>query len=321
MPLLGNFFLFLIIVAGLILAWLLFTSAGTRVVTVPQEKRLVIYRLGRFHRLAGPGLEIISRLDSIEREINIRSELANYRTDAWYFMNGLDFNYTISLWSSNDLEQASGGNRKRLERFVQYSDAERRRHLISKLHEAIYYSLPSVQTKYPTASEATVEEKLLPILPGMPGCNELIDLVRKELRANLPGIGIILDEEHRVVVTAVHVMPEVLASLSRGRSLQILREQLPDASSDVLLEAFSAIEGLDIRTMRLRIDGSTNVRELEFDGEKIEHIKVSPVPTAEVKEQAVVRNRSNDRQPAQAPEGEGEETLTKSDLSILKQLA
>lgn len=318
---LGYFFLFLIIVSAVILFWLLLTSAGAHVVKVPQEKRLVIYRLGRFNRLAGPGLQALTRLDTVEREINVRSELAKYKTDAWYFMNGVPFNYTISFWSSNNLEQASGGNRKRLERFVQYSDADRRKHLISKLHEAIYYSLPTVQQKYAAPADAEVGEKLLPILPGMAGCNELIDLVRQELRANLPGIGVVLDDEHPVIVTAVHVTPEVLASFGRNRSLKMLREQLPDASADQLLQAFSAIEGLDIHTVRLLIDGSANVRDIKFDGEKIDGFKVTPGPAPAPKEQSADQRGMKELSPTTPEEAVTDEELTRSDLSVLKRLA
>jgi len=319
MNLLGNFFLFLCLIAALILIGLAILSAGAQVVKVPQEQRLVIYRLGRFKRLAGPGLETLSRFDSIERTINIRSEFKEYLTATWYF-NGLPITYTISLWSSNDLAQACGDDRKRLERLVQYSDAERQRYLRSKLNEALYHSRPVVEQKYAAASTATVSEQLLPMLPGMPGCNELMQLVRKELRATLPSIGVILDEEHEVTVTEVQLAPEVIAGLERSNSLKMLREQFPHLTADELIDTFSAIEGFNIRKMRLQIESSADVRDIEFDGETIERFTVSSA-AARVQEQPAVDTPLLDHATLQAKEDKDEERLTRNDLSILKRLA
>ncbi|MCB0125476.1 MAG: hypothetical protein KDE58_24650, partial [Caldilineaceae bacterium] len=67
------FLLFLIIalVAGGL--YLIFKGPlGMKFHVVPEEKRLVIYRLGKFQRIAGPGPVITWRFDTIERELNVR---------------------------------------------------------------------------------------------------------------------------------------------------------------------------------------------------------------------------------------------------------
>lgn len=303
----------------LVLLWALYKLVQTRVVTVievPQEERVVLYRFGLFSRLAGPGLVTLAGYEREKQRINFRSEFGEYRTNTYYFINGIPFNYTISFWRRYDLLTAANGDKTRLVELVQYTDAERRRLLVTKLHEALYASVQVIQQKYPAPDKASIAEKLLPILPGMPGCDELLALVKAELQRTLPTVGVIMDTLHPLSITNVHVTPEVIDSFGRGRSLAMLREQLPDVSPEVLLQAFSAIEGLDMHTVRLYMNGGV-VREVKVDGENIEGYKVAPDPdeSAARREQPTRPERIP---PPMAPDED--ERLSKADLSVLKRL-
>jgi len=88
--------LLLLIVAVLVLVWLVFGLLGVRFQTVPEEERLVIYRLGRFNRIAGPGMVVyFRRFESIERTLSVREELIEQRVDGLAF-NGLFLGYTVA---------------------------------------------------------------------------------------------------------------------------------------------------------------------------------------------------------------------------------
>jgi hypothetical protein len=298
--------------------YLLMSAAGSRFMIVPQEERVVLYRLGRFSRLAGPGLVTLDRLDTEERRINVRSDVEDYRTNTYYFINGVPFNYTISFWSRNDLLEAAGVDPERLAELAQYTDDERQRHLLKKLHEAMYACTQRIQKKYTVAEDSSIARKLLPILPGMPGCDDLLELVTAHLRQNLPTIGVILDTRHPVMVANVHVTPEVLDSFTRGRSLTMLREQLHDVSPDLLVQAFSAIEGLDMHTVRLYMEGNAAVRDVRLDGDSITGYKVIPQPPVELIQRSEIADSPLHK--VAAPADSEEERLSKADLGVLKRL-
>lgn len=305
------------VLLAILLVWAVIMLLRTRVVAVievPQEERVVLYRFGQFSRLAGPGLVTLALYEREKRRINFRSEFGEYRTNTFYFINGIPFNYTISFWRRYDLVTAANGDRTRLAELVQYTDDERRHHLVTKLHEALYASVQVIQQKYPAPDEASIATKLLPILPGMPGCGELLALVKAELQRTLPTVGVIMDTLHPLSITNVHVTPEVIDSFGRGRSLAMLREQFPDLPADLLLQAFSAIEGLDMHTVRLYMNGG-EVHEVKVEGEKVEGYKVTP--TSAQSEQSRSPRRLPQPSPVESDEGEH---LSKDDLRVLKRL-
>lgn len=304
-------------IAVLMGIYLLIMMIGFRFLVVPQEERAVIYRFGQFSRLVGPGIVMLTRLEREVRRINVRSEFGEARTNMFYFINGAPFNYTIGFWRRYDLRAAAGGDPARLAELVQYTDDERRHHIVTKLHEAMFTSVPLIHEQHAVADDAPFVQKLLPILPGMAGCNDLLKLVEAELLRTLPTVGVLLDTRHRVMVTSVHVTQEVIDSFSRGRSLTMLREQLPKVSPDLLLQAFSAIEGLDMHTVRLHMDGGGAVREIKLEGEEIEAYKIKTTSDEPVARREVVDSPLRQLSPA----ADGDEQLSKADLSVLKQLS
>jgi len=306
----------MIIVAALMGLYLLVMMIGFKFLIISQEERAVIYRLGRFSRLVGPGIVMLTRLEQEVQRIKVRSDYGEYRTNTFYFINGVPFNYTMSFWRRYDLRAAAHDDRARLAELVQYTDDERHHFLVTKLHEALFTCVQTIQQRYPVDNDASIALKLLPILPGMKSCDELRDLVRETLATTLPSVGVILDTRHPVMITNVHVTPEVLDSFGRGRSLAMLREQLPDVSPEILLQAFSAIEGLDMHTVRLYMNGGA-VREVKMDGEKVEGYKIMPEGV-----EPVARQEIKDSPLRRAPPvpDVADERLSKADLSVLKRL-
>ena len=128
--------LFIFFVAIVVLYFMLTGLLGMRFHVVPEEKRLVIYRLGKFQRVAGPGVVITWGTDTIEREINARNEPHNLRVDN-LFMKGVSFGYTLNMWLRTDLVGAAAGNRDRLRELVLFSDREREQQITVKLREAL----------------------------------------------------------------------------------------------------------------------------------------------------------------------------------------
>lgn len=213
-------FVIVLIVVGLYLL----TQSKIRV--VPEEERLVIYRLGRFHRIVGPGPVVLQRsLDEVKRTFTVRDEPHNVRVNG-LFMNGVPFGYTLNFWYRSDLKAAAGDNRERLVNLVQFSKEEREQQVATKVREALVTSAAKIEKSYQPAGNNFVH-KLLPIIPGLPEFEALFAEVRQHLRATLPLVGAILNEAQPITVTNIHLGNDIVSSFSRGRIAALLGETFP----------------------------------------------------------------------------------------------
>lgn len=318
-----DFLVPLFIIALIIVGIYFLTQSKMQV--VQEEERLVVYRLGRFHRVAGPGVVVLQRLlDEVKRTFNVRDEPHNVRVNG-LFMNGVPFGYTLNFWYRFDLQAAADGNHERLAKLVQFSDEEREKQVATKVREALVAAGPVIEQKFkPTGADFV--SKLLPIIPGLPSFDAFMVEVRKHLRESLPLVGAILNEEQPLVVTNIHLGSDIIGSFSRGRVATMLRETFPNLPPALLLQAVSSIEGIDMPQQRVVFEGvdQSNTR-LDFrpeEGEASARVRVQPTgPTA-----------SNAAQPAINPTSAApvvqsstsvtpnKEQLTKDDLSILKRV-
>jgi hypothetical protein len=307
------FFLILIALVGtyLVLTW----GFGLQLHVVPEEKRLVIYRLGRFQRVAGPGLVPTWGTDTIEREINARNEPHNLRVEN-VFMKGVSFGYTLNMWLRTDLAAAADGNRELLRELALFSDREREQQISVKLREALVRVAARIENSYQLKPDAKLFEKLLPILPGLPLCEELIEGLRKELKETLPTIGVMLSDNHPIAISALHLSPAVLNGFKQGHIATLLREQYPDLASERILRAVGTIEGIDLQEQRVILDGNGNLRaSMDFrEGEKG---RLKTYVTPDEGNAAAAPKAAPTPVPVVAAEAE---PLTHDDLQILKRV-
>ena len=317
-----DFLVPLFIIALIIVGIYFLTQSKMQV--VQEEERLVVYRLGRFHRVAGPGVVFLQRmLDEVKRTFNVRDEPHNVRVNG-LFMNGVPFGYTLNFWYRFDLQAAANGNHERLAKLVQFSDEEREKQVATKVREALVAASPVIEQRFkPTGNDFV--SKLLPIIPGLPSFDAFMEEVRKHLRENLPLVGAILNEEHSLTVTNIHLGSDIIGSFSRGRVATMLRETFPNLPPELLLQAVSSIEGIDMPQQRVVFEGvdQSNTR-LDFraeEGQASARVRVQPsAPTPSTAAQAVSNPVSAAPVPSSPPVTPSKEQLTKDDLSILKRV-
>jgi hypothetical protein len=148
---------------------------------VPHEERRVIYRLGRFHRVVGPGLVlVIPRLEQVVRTIEVRDHPMEI-TVPGLFAFGVPTELTLNLWCSFDLVQAAGGDRDKLARLVQIRDGERHRQVEVKMREALVNQISDLQKRMPLPAAATTMDGVIALAPGGPRYRELLEGVKREL--------------------------------------------------------------------------------------------------------------------------------------------
>ncbi|MEZ4732665.1 MAG: SPFH domain-containing protein [Caldilineaceae bacterium] len=306
----------LLLLAVLVVVVILYLLTQSKVRIVPEEERLVVYRLGRFHKIAGPGPVILQRnLDEVKRTFSVRDEPHTVRVNG-LFINGVPFGYTLNFWYRFDLKAAAGEERARLVNLAQFSDDERKQQVATKVREALVSSAAHLERGYKPAGNHFFY-KLLPIIPGLPEFEALFAEVRQHLRTTLPLVGAILNEAHPITVTNIHLGNDIVNSFSRGRIATLLKETFPDLSPDLLLQAVSSIEGIDMPQQRVVFEGTeqSNARmDFQVDEESTAaRVRVRPTP-----------QRANPQaQPVAAPATTATpaaEQLTKDDLTILKRV-
>lgn len=252
----------LIAVLGCILFFFLVIRSSS--VIIPEEERYVIYRLGRFHKVIGPGWHLLLRgIETVENKINVRSEPHNFLIKGLY-INGVPFSITINLWYIYNpvLIYRQDRNRRLLLEMAQFNNYERYEHVKVKLRDALVKSLSHTEKQYTPVGNSFIH-KVLPVMPGIPESEEMLLRVKERLRWALLSIGVIVDIQYPIVITDIHFDESIVKGLSIGRVAMLLREQFPNLEDESILEYAAAIEkvNLGIRMQKTSTPSYTKVNE------------------------------------------------------------
>lgn len=255
----NGFAISITILATIVLIPILFLTLRPRFIRVPQEERIVIYRLGRFSCVAGPGIvKIIQGVDTHERTIYVRDQQLNF-TIGDLFIHGTPFGYRLNLWCRYDIQEAAGGDQEKLKEFAQFDDNERYQATRVKIQEALRESIQVYETRHPLPRGATFVDQVLPMLPGTPDNQEILDDVRRRLVRMLPTAGVILNTTHSINIVGLILNDQIVNDFQRGRTIALFREQLPDLPIDILIQMLASIEGIESPQIeRLLLDHRTN---------------------------------------------------------------
>lgn len=291
---------------------------------VSQEKRLVIYRLGRFHRIVGPGpVQVIPGLDKVIKTIEIRERPVEVTVSgiiAYAVYNDL----ILNLWYRVDPVQAAGGDKEKLARLVQLSESERERQVQVKMREALANQVAILQREKPLPPDANTFLRLMALTPGNDHFNTLREGVKQELEKSLPTVGVILNPDQPIVLTGRNISHKIIEAIDREQGRDIdsrwltkyageLRKQFPDMSNAVLAQILASIEGVDIGKIQgLLLEKETgNETEIEFElaGNENSQPNVITKPKS-VASQAKTKEISS----------QTSRRLTKHDLTVLKRV-
>lgn len=268
----------LLILVGLaLLLFLLFGFVvGLRLETVPQERRLVIYRRGIFNRFAGPGWIFWWRnFETIEREIFVREENKKLNI-AGLFINGVPFGYSLELWMRYDPVAALGKRHPQLSELGQFNDRERNEQVKSALRDGLVASLAQVESEYQPKSGSPFFFKLLPILPGRPEFIKLLEYLQAELTRRLPDVGVLFNASRPITVLSINLDPQTLAGFNQARSITLLKEAMPELPDEQLLNMVGKINGINVGYMRMELEGNASAELRYRDQESGTELKIKP---------------------------------------------
>lgn len=232
-----------------------FLRAATHI--VPEGQRVVIYRLGRFDRIAGPGqVWVIPGVDQVVQTLEVRDHPIEI-TVPGIFAFGIANDLTFNLWLSYNPEQAASGDKDRLAKLVQINDTERRRQIEVKLREALVNQIAELEKRMPLPGTPNAIDGVIALAPGSKRYNELLAGFKRELEKTLPLVGVILNTNQSITVTGRGIPEGVINTVKRIQERQIdsqwltryldqLRRQFPDISDTVLIRMLTLIKEGDI---------------------------------------------------------------------------
>lgn len=305
---------YVVLVVVAVLGLIVVSILKPRPEVVREEERLVIYRLGLFQDVVGPGLVFRwGRVETIERRLNARNEPFSCLLDG-LLVYGVPIGLTINLWSRFDPKAAVGQDKELLKYVTFLTDSERQQQMELKVVEVVMQVLSALQRGQKLPDNPTLVDKILPVIPHGPMAEKLVEEMIQPLTKAFATLGVMLDMRHPIAIVRLHLTSEVTAGFSRDRTLELLqrRVRLPD---DRLLQMVGAIEGwsdVDVREIGLRGTAAGTVEERMTDGkEKIQ------IPLAQTG-----RPQANkaEQPEASTPTAEAMQRLSKTDLEVLKRV-
>jgi hypothetical protein len=304
-----------IVVVGLII-YAVISLTSTRI--VPQGQALVVYRLGQFHRIVGPGLvQLTPGLDVIDRVIEVRDHPVEVAVPG-LFAFGAPNDLTLNLWCRFDPKTVAQNDRAKMAQFVQISDIERRQQIEVKIRDALVHQLAKLEQHMPLPANSKLMDGVAALAPGSQRHNALLDALKPDLSHTLLSLGMVLNTDHPIVVIKRSLSDEIVEAIKRRQGRDIdrewltgyadeLRQRFPELSNVILAQILSSIKGIDAgKVQRLLLEQSEGSKaDVEFqmsdDGPTGTNVVTHPKPKP-------------------APPSQKERQLTKNDLDVLKRL-
>lgn len=319
------------IIAVIVLAVFIYNVLRATTHIVPEGQRVIIYRLGRFSRVAGPGMvQVIPGLEQVVRTLEVRDHPMEVIVPG-IFAFGLLNDLTLNLWYSYDLVKAAAGNKAKLAELVQLNETERRRQVEVKMREALVNQIAELQKRMPLPKTPNALDGVIALAPGTERYNELLAGLKRELEKTLPSVGVVLNTEQTITVTGRGIPPGVVEAIQRIQGRQIdsewltnyanqLRQQFPEMSSTVLDQMLASIEGVDVgnvQRLRLEQDDKTDAQvEFEIPMDGSESPGVTAKPKFKLQEPEAKRQPASARSEPASPS----RRLSEEDLAILKRV-
>lgn len=321
-------FLIIILVVGILvlLGFALFKALSSSTRVVPQEERLVVYRLGKFHRVVGPGIvRIYPKLDEVRRVIEVRDHPVQVTVDG-IFAFGVPNTLTLNLWVRSDPVEAARKDQATLGRLVQIKEHERQDQVEVKMRDALVKQVAELQQTMPLPDYANTFDGVIALAPGSARYNALLEGVTLKLQQTLPSIGVILNESQPITLTRRAIPDDIINALGQKRGIDIsgqtliqyavqLKTAFPEMSDAILSQILGSIPGVDMSNVRPIIMEQIRAVETKLEYELHEDGTGQYNLQSELGPQKLIEGKSVTVQPPS-----GDDRLNDSDLAVLKQI-
>lgn len=221
---------------------------------LPEYEQVIIHRLGRFHKLAGPGLVRYSRwLDTLERRIDVRDKKQSISLNG-LFTYDIPFAFKLDIWMRYAPKEIAATDHEFLTRLAHIAENEQMSNVRTEVKRAVQQSLAKIQGRYPLPQNPGVIDRLLPIIPGAQICNEMLDLLKEHLSELLPQVGFVLSSNYDLTIFDISLGQDIIDIFNRGRLAKSLRDDIPTINDEMIFEFLGKVRGLDINVKHVIVD-------------------------------------------------------------------
>lgn len=229
---------------------ILMVLTGLRMHVVHEDERWIMYRLGRFWRIAGPGMVWVAhRWEKIERTVDVRNQPHDIEIKNLFFFD-IPFGYTLNLWYRLDPEAAANGDRTLLHQIARMPMEEINEQINLAIRNLMEMYLVQMPRRYNFSGPPSLIEKLLPLLPGQDGYGWLLTQLQSDLPDALRPFGVVVHTERPILLKSLYLSAEVVKLFNRARTVQVLREQQPTLPEDTLMHLVTAFEETPLQSVR-----------------------------------------------------------------------
>ena len=199
---------------------------------IPEGEQVVIYQLGRFHRIAGPGLVgLAPRLDHMHHTLDSREQ--QLQVSVKVNTNGVPLDLGLHYRASLDIPWCTP-NRDDQARLVALDDWQRQQQRDDSAYHVVLQAVKGYERAHPVSAEADLLAKLAHILPGSEANAEVLAVVRTNLAAELRKLGFRVNLDAPLYLT-IERLPERLGdALDRARADRVDYERRKRIWQDML---------------------------------------------------------------------------------------
>jgi hypothetical protein len=174
--------------------------------TVEEGTEVVIYRRGKFHRIDGPGVVVLTPgLDDIHHELDVREHLYDIPITG-LLVNGAPVGLKLHFSAHLDIRKCSP-DRDKQETLASWDDWQRRQRIEGRTWRAVVQTLAAYEQTHPVSAEADDYTKLKHIIPNPEPNIQLCRDIEQILQEELCDIGFVLDRTGLVRLTLEYPSP------------------------------------------------------------------------------------------------------------------
>lgn len=260
-------------------------------------KRIAVFRDGRFQRVAGTVL-LWNDSDTIE-EFDTKFERHSFRLTSLY-INGVELDLTVNLTCAFDPSATLSRDPKKMADVFEQRRQPVHDQLEAEVRRVFERQLQHMVSQLDLSGNATIGQRVLPILEGSPTRSLLLKSLEIALDRSLPDLGYKLNRDFPITFTNLDLSPVMMDPGNPTRTVELIRRHLPGLNMAMLEDLIASLQAGDpIDWQDLLREGDAAIG-WHSDADPSQPKKAEPTPA-----------------PSNPPT---DHRLSKEDLSVLKQV-
>lgn len=202
-------------------------------VKVEEGHQIVIYRLGRFYKIAGPGVVWLwPRLDEVHATLDVRTTRMPILVRT--FAAGVPVTLRLSFHARLDLLRAVGNDLNRLAELASWDEQQRKDKLDDAVQNLAIRMVKEYERRYPVPADADVYDRLAHIITMTRENDLLMDTIRRQLGQIIRRSGYIFDEVEPCWMVLDSLPPSLLEAFDRARTDRVHVRRLTEKWGQIL---------------------------------------------------------------------------------------